>query len=577
MILLVLPLIGLSVGVYNYYNNLMKDEISAANTSALSRVKDMVDMVAAETDKLSIRIASDSDVEVFLLSAKPGILDYDNMSRIANIQRAIGVSTITSDYIDSIYVYSEENNYIITSTRSTGQLSSFADVEWLNFYQEQKPKANAWIEPRSVKWPLDSNVSYFISSFRLAPLYHQRKAGAVVINIDVNKLARLINNASRGRFENIFIVDKYGRILYNADTSLINKSMSYIEYLKGFSPDPGTDPLIRDIGGVKSIISFVKSGYNDWSYISVIPLVQYEQKTAYLRQFMIVSIAVSVIIALVLAFLISMRVFQPIGNIIDIIENPEQWLKTNKLNDKNKLNEFKYIASNIIKYFDRDRQMEEELAYRTSLLRKAQVAALQSQINPHFLYNTLETINWMAIDLGKGENKVSDMISSLSELLRISLETEDNLIPLHVELKHVHLYVEIQKIRYEDKFDVIWDIDESILDYKIIKITLQPLIENAIYHGIKPKKGRGIIKVRGYMQEPNIVLEIIDDGVGMSPEEMESINREMAYQYTKEEQHIGIRNVNQRIKLLFGSEYGLTVENGIGNGTEVKILIPMVK
>jgi two-component system sensor histidine kinase YesM len=145
------------------------------------------------------------------------------------------------------------------------------------------------------------------------------------------------------------------------------------------------------------------------------------------------------------------------------------------------------------------------------------------------------------------------------------------------EIQHVKLYLDIQKIRYKDKFEVHWDIDKAILDYKIVKLSIQPLIENSIYHGIKPKKEKGTIFISGYAYEGYIIIQIKDDGIGLLQEEVELLNTEMRKDYIKEDTHIGIMNVNQRIKLLFGEEYGLIVQSEYKKFTAVKIIIPMVE
>ena len=577
-LLVVLPLAGMSIVVYIYYNNVMKEEIGIANTNVLSKVRDMVDMIASETDKLSIRIASDIDVGGFLAYDKPEIPDYDTVLRLQNIDRIISISSITSTYIDSIYVFSKKNNYIITSTRGASEIERFFDTGWNSDNMNKKEQDRFWICARQVKEIYkDGKALNFISAFRTAPFYSQEQMGVVIINIDADKLRQLINNVSNKEHRKMFIVEVGGNILFSTDVSFTGKNIRDVEFLGGVKFKDDSNPVIINNDGIKEVISFVDSQYSNWKYISVIPLRQYEQKTTYLKRFMAVFIVLSVIIAVILAFLISISIFKPIKNVISILEDPEEWINIESMKKNTGIDEFKYIVSNIIRSYDHNKWMEHELAQRLSLLKKAKAVALQSQINPHFLYNTLETINWMAMKLTKGKNEVTYMISCLSGLLRLNFETEDNLISIRDEVEYAHRYVEIQKVRYRNKFVVIWEIDEEVLDCRIVKITLQPLIENAIYHGIKPKGEKGIIRITGCVQKDCILLEVIDDGVGMTPEEVIAINDDLRNDYIKEDKHIGIRNVNQRIKLIFGDDYGLTVESDSCKGTVVKIITPKVK
>jgi len=179
--------------------------------------------------------------------------------------------------------------------------------------------------------------------------------------------------------------------------------------------------------------------------------------------------------------------------------------------------------------------------------------------------------------LTKGENDATKVIEALSEILRVSMETESHLILIRDEVVYAQRYIEIQQIRYKNKFEVIWEIEEEIMDNLIAKITLQPIIENAIYHGIKPKKEKGHIVIQGYEEEEHIVFNVLDDGVGMSEDKMTTLNEELANYYIKGNQHIGIRNVNQRIKLIFGEEYGVKFIGRKEGGIQVKIVIPKLK
>lgn len=178
------------------------------------------------------------------------------------------------------------------------------------------------------------------------------------------------------------------------------------------------------------------------------------------------------------------------------------------------------------------------------------------------------------MEFTNGENEGSHMISNLSKLLRIGLNTKGYMNTLKNEIEHVKIYLEIQKIRYENKFEVFYDIQEKTLESMIPKITLQPIVENAIYHGIKPTNKRCTLTIRSFLLEDKILIEINDDGAGMQEEDSRSINNELQTEYIKEENHIGIKNVNQRIKLSFGENYGIEIKSKINIGTSIIISIP---
>ena len=203
-------------------------------------------------------------------------------------------------------------------------------------------------------------------------------------------------------------------------------------------------------------------------------------------------------------------------------------------------------------------------------LRKTELKALQAQINPHFLYNTLDSIIWMAE--GKKYEEVVLMTASLARLLRQSISNEDEVVPIANEVEYAKGYLTIQKMRYKDKLEFQIDVDPSILHIPLIKLVLQPIIENAIYHGLKYKESKGLLIIKGFMKDGNAVLQVIDDGVGMSEETLAHI-----YDRHKVNYHsngVGVYNVQKRLKLYYGEDYGIAYESAEGKGTTATITIP---
>ncbi len=202
--------------------------------------------------------------------------------------------------------------------------------------------------------------------------------------------------------------------------------------------------------------------------------------------------------------------------------------------------------------------------------RRMELALLQAQISPHFLYNTLDTIVWL-IEPGEIESAVA-MICSLSNYFRISLSNGKNVITLEEEEQHIRSYLEIQRMRYRDLMEYEIDIPDSLKHYILPKLTLQPLVENALYHGIKVRRRKGFIRVTGRAHGDCIILEVSDDGSGMNEKRLEEVR---AYLVDQKNEGFGLRTVHQRIRILFGAAYGLTVESEAEVGTKIIVKIPM--
>lgn len=208
-------------------------------------------------------------------------------------------------------------------------------------------------------------------------------------------------------------------------------------------------------------------------------------------------------------------------------------------------------------------------------LRDTELKLLQAQINPHFLYNTLDTIMWLA-EAGQTKQVVS-MVTSLSDFFRTTLSKGQNFISVREEAYHVKSYLEIQQFRYRDIMDYEINIPEEIHNYQILKLTLQPLVENALYHGIKNKRGKGRIKVNGYRKDQLLIFTVEDNGIGMTPDKLESLRSNIKKQCegSRDSTGFGLANVDERIRLNYGRQYGLTFSSVYGEGTVATVTIPV--
>ena len=218
------------------------------------------------------------------------------------------------------------------------------------------------------------------------------------------------------------------------------------------------------------------------------------------------------------------------------------------------------------------RPIEEQVKEEQKQLRKAEFELLQAQINPHFLYNTLDAIVWSAE--GGNKEQVVKMVGSLSDFFRTSLNRGKEIISVREELQHVRSYLEIQQIRYMDILSYEIAVPEELFNYKIPKITVQPLVENALYHGIKNHRGGGKITITGKAYEEFFAITVRDNGAGMSGERLMEVRNGIREGGNNKDAVYGLYNVNQRIILNFGEEYGISVDSKEGEGTEVTIKLP---
>ncbi len=335
--------------------------------------------------------------------------------------------------------------------------------------------------------------------------------------------------------------------------------------------------VLENIRGVSDV---VEEGMQDYMLVEINQAdEQYQRNKILFNRLMsayLVLLPVAILFSVFAAWLISASIYQPIKKLHDvtttITKNDLRALVTSK--NVNEITELG-ISFNIM--IGRIRELLDSKVKEQENLQKAELKALQAQINPHFLYNTLDTIVWMAETNNNAQ--VIEIVRALSSFFRIALSKGRDWIPIRQEIEHVRSYLQIQKIRYRDILDFQIDVDENILDGTILKLTMQPLAENALYHGIKNKRNGGMIWVRARKNGLNqVLLEVQDNGVGFTPYRLAKIQERLSdelFEISQTGEGFGLANVNKRIKLYYGKEYGLSIESQYQEGTRVTVVIPL--
>jgi two-component system sensor histidine kinase YesM len=293
-------------------------------------------------------------------------------------------------------------------------------------------------------------------------------------------------------------------------------------------------------------------------------------------------------LGLALTYLLTRRSLRHIHRMISIIKSAEKGLPLPEIPGAGKReDEYGYIIQTMTRNFIQSSYLNVQLSEKKFRLQAAELLALQSQINPHFLFNTLETLNWKAMALTGGPNEVNDMLEHLSELLRYTLDKPGRIVPLMKEIDYTKHYVAIQQIRYGAKFRCVWAYDpEEIMPFSTVKLILQPLIENSLYHGIKEMEGNGGIKIKISRHSGWTAVSVIDNGIGMTKPRLEEVRRSVAMHMEEDNgydwntwnsedgSHIGLANTNRRIRLAYGTREGLHILSKQRLGTVVRLKIP---
>lgn len=392
--------------------------------------------------------------------------------------------------------------------------------------------------------------------------------GVERITLDQDQLKEIVQKSNMTQKGLVYIQNSYGELVLCSDEERyqnfnISKEQRIELNQSNFNWDDyrisGHNYLVKN--------RYIKN--TDWMMVALIP---HEEILGQSFQTGAVIIVITLFLAVV-AYLIAKRISRNIINRIQLLAESMQDIDRDRMEPTQGGTERDEIGILFRSYNNMLIRMEglmEQERQNGIALKKQELNALQAQINPHFLYNTLDLINWEAMDAGAP--KISRIVQELARFYKLSLNKGKYVVTLEDELAHVRSYVTIQNFRFEDRIRLIVDVDDALMDFKILKIVLQPIVENSILHGILNKKEReGTIRIRAFAEGDDLVLIVEDDGIGMTRQHIEDVfvnreNRKHGY---------GIRNIHQRLQLHYGEEYGLSYQSEMGAGTRVTIRIKL--
>ena len=396
--------------------------------------------------------------------------------------------------------------------------------------------------------------------------------GVLLVDMEYSNISRMmkqINTQNSGQY--YYLCDSSGEIIYHTRQMQINNGIFSENSKKAALYKDGVYDEFYEGEHRKVIVNTIS--YTGWKLVGVIPYSVFTHGMFDIRYFIVLLILLMAMMFGVVNRVVSVRISSPILKLNESVleyeagEQPEIYIGGSM--------EIRHLGDSIQRSYEQIDMLMHKIVLEQTERRKSELDALQSQINPHFLYNTLDSITWMIE--GERNDEAVFMISQLARLFRISLSKGRTVIPVRDELQHAESYMNIQKVRYKKSFTYVQDVDPEIYSYCTVKLILQPILENAINYGVggMDEDEGGEIRVSGSRRDGKITLSVTDNGIGMSEEEVLFLLTD-SDRVHKQGSGVGLVNVNNRIHLLFGKEYGITVESEPDEGTRVSICIPAV-
>ena len=410
---------------------------------------------------------------------------------------------------------------------------------------------------------------WVVSLSRGVELTNDGKMSGGILLVDMNfsgiqQLFTEVNNDGKGY---VYLIGRDGEIIYHPRQNLIFSNIIQENNQTASTYDEGVHN--EEFQGEQRVVVVKTVGYTGWKIVSVVSKESLFSDLNQTRMMALLNLVLAIFLMIFVNQYVAVRITDPLKKLEKSIQGIE--MKQQPVVYIGGPPEIQHLGLTIRFMVEELQELTDKMVKEQEEKRKNELDALQSQINPHFLYNTLDSIMWM-IESERYEDAVS-MVQALGRLLRISLSRGKNVISVGDELQHARSYLAIQKYRYKNKFTSYFEVEPDIEQYKTIKLVIQPLIENAIYYGMEYMDGEGEVHIRAYTRDQDLYLEVEDNGPGMPEEQVEHLltGGEKA---RKKGSGIGLKNVNQRIQLYFGTQYGLEIESEPDEGTVVRIHIP---
>lgn len=559
--------ISVTIGLllYNRYEMLIRQNDIRDTQNQLERLVNTVEQYLKDMRKISD-------------SANYNIIQTFDVSSPEFNQQLSFLYDSNKDKIQSIALYDTEGELMaaepvilqkkeVNAGQQTWFTQAMAEIENMHF---STPHIQNLFQDDAKRY------HFVISLSRAVDVIDGDRPGNGVLLVDMKysyleEMMNRMNDSNRGRY--YYVCDGSGNLLYHPYYNKINKGLFRENTDIVCTSEDGVYKKMRSEDGNKQTVIISTIAYTGWKMVGV---VRQDARTDSLEQFRIYMVVIVIMLIMMLLLvnrIVSKKISSPILKLDASVrayeagEKPDIYIGGSY--------EIRHLGNSIQSSYEEIERLMKKIMEEQNERRKSELAALQSQINPHFLYNTLESITWM-IESGKNQDAVF-MISELAKLFRISLSRGKTIISIKDELQHCRNYMNIQKYRYKERFETEYDISEEIYSFCTVKLILQPILENAIYYGVgdMDKDEDPRIVVRGWKQEQDIYIAVSDNGIGMRHEDVENIltGNQKAIKHGS---GVGLINVHTRIRLMFGKKYGLIVESEPDEGTTVTIHLPAV-
>ncbi len=493
------------------------------------------------------------------------IVDYTKQNNYNQLSELFTNSVAISNNIVNIALFNQQGN-VLSASQQEGLISNYSNFEW--FAQAtSNPDIHHFSKPHIQDLTHLTNQQVFSVTKSVEIINdNQSSLGVLLIDINTDEFIQLSNQTNLGDQGHIVILDANNEYIYDSLNECVNQNCLSI----GIIQDIILGGQLQTINNTSMYVNVNTITHTRWKMATFINVNEITQaKNQMFINMALIFISMIFILAIV-SFFFAKRINDPMNTLKRYIKKIEKGDFDSHVYVSGQ-KEVVALADAFNTMSDRIKMLMSRVLIEQKEKRKTHFKALQNQINPHFLYNTLDSIVWLSENNRNAD--VEKAIIALSKFFRMSISSESNIVPLQDEIEHVSNYLLIQQIRYQNSFDFTINIDQDVLQHKVLKLSLQPLVENAIIHGIKPDESFNEIKISAYKDEHFLYIEVFNQGYGIDQSKIAEIMHMLHVE--KESTSMGLKNVYQRLKLYYGPSADLLIESEMDEYTKVIMKIPV--
>ncbi|WP_117169587.1 cache domain-containing sensor histidine kinase [Paraliobacillus sediminis] len=573
LLISIIPIICLGFLINSTVERVLEEQVNNNTSQLISKVNESLEFHINNMQSITYFIAANKDIQLFLnqnSEEESMVNEYDITDFLRNF-------TTISPEVAGLLVVNNEGNYMSNELYAPSG-KNLTEEYW---YQEAVDNKGIFKiigkpEGRSITSLVNYRNDEVVSVVRaVVDPYTQEVLGVILIDLKVRVIAETVKDIRLGKTGYLMVIDDQNQTIYQPNEPLIDTIPDQ------WIDERTTGTFSKLVNDQKLQFIFHKSSFANWTTIGVFPAKETIFEIREIRYYLVIFVFIIMLFGIPVSYILSNSISKPISELMRFMRKAEEGNLAVRYHEK-RHDEIGLLGRSFNKMLAQIDQLMRLTKRHERQKREAEFRSLQANINPHFLYNTLDSIQWMARK--QKADDIAEVVESLAKLFRIGLSKGRDMIPLSEEIEHLESYLMIQKMRYREKLNYQIQVDESNRSLYVLKFILQPLVENAIYHGIKERRGLGHIIVTAHEKEQKLSIIIQDDGVGMSETQLEEIRQALSEAITRTENQeenrdkkgYGMLNVQARILLTFGEEYGIYMDSKKEIGTRVEIILPIL-